>query len=460
MKYPVHQEDNRLDGWKEISSYLKRDVRTCQRWEKENGLPIYRINDESERSKIYSYKSELDIWFKSKKTVSIENNKALSRKILRGSIAVISICILAGIIFFFFSQKGQSLIRQIFNSVNPVSMKVRGTNLAFFDVKDNFLWSVEIGNHAYLEDYYYDITKDWPKYSELGEYRRNRYDFSDIDKDGKNEVVCVLMHENTAERCIAFYNNMGIRQWSHTHKSDQKYEEGKLGNNYKVMQLNFNDIDDDGIDEILVLWSHIKRFPSVFLIYDAEGNEILKYLHTGVLQFFRVAKINEDQKFIFLGGTNNILDGDAVLSVLDCSHLKSGLAPPYKIPEELSHLEKLRKYIPIDPVPAHQICYMRFRRNVICKLKSIFWLNMIDVKAGENGIFLSVNYARNKLSPVHYLFDQDFRLRDIRPGGEFIRDYADLLKSGEITIPLEQFLKSCDKDILQWSSQGWTAISY
>ena len=84
---------------------------------------------------------------------------------------------------------------------------------------------------------------------------------------------------------------------------------------------------------------------------------------------------------------------------------------------------------------------------------------MIDVKAGENGIFLSVNYARNKLSPVHYLFDQDFRLRDIRPGGEFRRDYDDLLKSGKITIPLEQFLKSCDKDILQWSSQGWAQIS-
>jgi len=181
-------------------------------------------------------------------------------------------------------------------------------------------------------------------------------------------------------------------------------------------------------------------------------------LHTGILRFFKVAKIKNDHKYIFLGGTNNILDGDAVLTVLDCSHLKSGLAPPYKIPEELSHLEKLKKYIPVDPDPAHQICYLRFKRNVICKLKNIFWVNVFDVKAGENGIFLSINYGLSKLSPVHYLFDQDFRLRDIRPGGEFRRDYDDLLKSGEITIPLEQFLKSCEKDILQWSNKGWAPL--
>jgi tetratricopeptide (TPR) repeat protein len=50
-----------LDGWKEISDYLKRDVRTCQRWERELGLPVHRL-DGSPKARVFAYKDELDAW--------------------------------------------------------------------------------------------------------------------------------------------------------------------------------------------------------------------------------------------------------------------------------------------------------------------------------------------------------------------------------------------------------------
>jgi hypothetical protein len=31
--------EDRLDSWKEIAAYLKRDVTTVQRWEKREGMP-------------------------------------------------------------------------------------------------------------------------------------------------------------------------------------------------------------------------------------------------------------------------------------------------------------------------------------------------------------------------------------------------------------------------------------
>ena len=34
--------DVRLDSWKEIAAHLKRDIRTVQRWEKLEGLPVHR----------------------------------------------------------------------------------------------------------------------------------------------------------------------------------------------------------------------------------------------------------------------------------------------------------------------------------------------------------------------------------------------------------------------------------
>ena len=34
--------DDRLDSWKEIAAYMKRDVTTVQRWERRDGMPVYR----------------------------------------------------------------------------------------------------------------------------------------------------------------------------------------------------------------------------------------------------------------------------------------------------------------------------------------------------------------------------------------------------------------------------------
>jgi Tol biopolymer transport system component len=53
----------RLDSWKEIAAYLNRDVRTVQRWEKQEGLPVHRhLHDE--RSSAYAFSNEIDEWLK------------------------------------------------------------------------------------------------------------------------------------------------------------------------------------------------------------------------------------------------------------------------------------------------------------------------------------------------------------------------------------------------------------
>src|SRR5512140_2636460 len=53
---------DRLDSWKEIASYLRRYVRDVQRWEKKEGLPVYRhLHDKL--GSIYAYRNELMEWF-------------------------------------------------------------------------------------------------------------------------------------------------------------------------------------------------------------------------------------------------------------------------------------------------------------------------------------------------------------------------------------------------------------
>ena len=55
-------EPERLDSWKEIAGYLRRGLRTVQRWEREEGLPVHRLAHEKQGS-VYAYRHELDGWF-------------------------------------------------------------------------------------------------------------------------------------------------------------------------------------------------------------------------------------------------------------------------------------------------------------------------------------------------------------------------------------------------------------
>ena len=51
----------RLDSWKDIAAYLKRDVSTVQRWERREALPVHRHRHEKLGS-VYAFRSELDDW--------------------------------------------------------------------------------------------------------------------------------------------------------------------------------------------------------------------------------------------------------------------------------------------------------------------------------------------------------------------------------------------------------------
>jgi TolB-like protein len=54
---------DRLDSWKDIASYLGREVRTVQRWEDERHLPVHRLPG-GDKPHVYALKSELDMWLR------------------------------------------------------------------------------------------------------------------------------------------------------------------------------------------------------------------------------------------------------------------------------------------------------------------------------------------------------------------------------------------------------------
>ncbi|MGZ5423648.1 MAG: hypothetical protein ACXWH4_03765, partial [Candidatus Aminicenantales bacterium] len=68
----------RLESWKEISAYLQRSVKTCQRWEIELGLPIHRL-DGTPSARVFANPNELDVWIADKLSHIRERPDARSR---------------------------------------------------------------------------------------------------------------------------------------------------------------------------------------------------------------------------------------------------------------------------------------------------------------------------------------------------------------------------------------------
>jgi tetratricopeptide (TPR) repeat protein len=54
---------DRLDSWKEIASYLKREVRTVQLWEKREGMPVHR-HFHRKLGTVFAFRSEIEEWSK------------------------------------------------------------------------------------------------------------------------------------------------------------------------------------------------------------------------------------------------------------------------------------------------------------------------------------------------------------------------------------------------------------
>jgi tetratricopeptide (TPR) repeat protein len=61
----------RLDGWKDIASYLGKVERTVKRWDADRGLPTHRVPGGG-RASVYAYKRELDEWLKSAKALEAD----------------------------------------------------------------------------------------------------------------------------------------------------------------------------------------------------------------------------------------------------------------------------------------------------------------------------------------------------------------------------------------------------
>ena len=74
---PTSTLQDKLDSWKAIAAYLKRDVTTVQRWERREGMPVHRHLHDKQGS-VYAFCSELDVWSQGRRTAGAQTEESPS----------------------------------------------------------------------------------------------------------------------------------------------------------------------------------------------------------------------------------------------------------------------------------------------------------------------------------------------------------------------------------------------
>jgi hypothetical protein len=92
----------RLDSWKAIAAYLKRDESTVRRWEKE-GLPVHR-HMHAKKASVYAYRAEIDSWWNNGRIHAEAGPLAAWRRRLAWWIAACSTLVAAGIGWLVFAE--------------------------------------------------------------------------------------------------------------------------------------------------------------------------------------------------------------------------------------------------------------------------------------------------------------------------------------------------------------------
>lgn len=283
---------NRLEGWKEIADYLRRDVRTAIRWHKERGMPVHRVPG-GKGGGVFAHPHELDAWLDPAKAEGWRpeaGGKGSRRQwVWAAGVAMATVLALAGLLVYYLYRPGE-----------PVRVTFAGRKMLAWDEKERVAW-----------EYEFPQTVLWPP-SEL----RQPVQIVDLDGDGRPEVLASVAFAdvtniNTARELYCF-SSKGKLLWQYRPQlvldAPDRHYEGPW------TFLAILTVPHQGTARIWVSVGDSLWWPGFVASLDAKGHATVRFINGGhpfVLNHVNTA----GGSFLLAGGVNNEYNS-AFLAVL------------------------------------------------------------------------------------------------------------------------------------------------
>ncbi len=401
----------RLEGWKEIATYLNRSVRAVQVWEKESGLPVHRL-----QNRVYADAADLDRWRDQQREFPAPE----------GGVPVIAtepvappprtgqwhVPLLAALLTLAVATAvGWRLMAQ---PPTPVEYRVDGRVLSVFDENRTVLWR-------------FTLPTAPPAESTTAGGRPQRGKFRDLDGDGRPELLYAywpadMGKENSTLYCFRLNGEV---LWRTSPGNAITLVDGRqMAGLYRIAETAFLKTARPDGGQIVLSSNHSWDWPhQVAILRASDGVTVDEYWHPGWLPALAVRDLDGDgSEEILAGGVNNAYldskDLGATLVVLPSAKSPGqGRVPPgyrLQLANRVSGGEKAVLLFPEFEKNANP--------NYYCHVERIF------EPPGEGiELLISQHFAEEAFaSPyIHVELDRNLRIQRVIPDGQFAKRLLD-----------------------------------
>lgn len=429
--------ESKLSSWKEITKYLGYSERTCRRLEKENGLPIYRL-DGGANSRVFAYKPELDAWFRqggNRAAALAEAPKAKKKAVGTAAWhfagAVLALILSFGVILRATSRDSKAADFGIDGSVLRILNKEK-RELGRFDTGLPGLEKEELYRERFpVRTLNEENIVKWPIIL-----------IADINNDKQPEVVFSTQTKSGyGEGRLYCLDKRGKKLWEFTAGSRRIYGEELISADYMIEGIGAFDMNGDGSLEIYVISAHVDDPPTQLAVLDAAGSMIGEYWNYGRLIDMAAADINSDGRpELLVVGTNNEY-GNACLIAFDPRHIRGG-SPQMD-----------EKYICRDLEPGTELVHMLFPRTAVdlAEFPERESMRLINIMADGRIKTMTIHGC------LHFELDRTLAIEAVKPTAVYQQKYGQLLREGRLGAGEgDGDLSSLKDQALYWNGKQWT----
>lgn len=424
----------RLNTWKEISSYLECDKKTCQRWEKKYGMPVYRI-DKNSPTRVHAFKDELDKWL-----LKIKSDKTGSASLilpkLKTSKFFLFLLIIIPIFIVFLLTIG------IEKDQIPAEFKIEGSTLKIVNKKGNFLWDFPTGIEKLLEDEHYQNHFQYKRRKNSIESELPHIMINDITKNGKPEIVFSIQTQDEFNEGKVFcFDYKGTQLWDYEPGKELKFGDAVISRDYRIYGFDVFDLDGDGNLEIIIISAHRHRFPTRLVVLNSQGQKLGDYWNSGRLSDLQFIDLNKDGRSeIVISGCNNEYKKGCLI-VFDTARI-NGSSPQYK-----------EEYICRELEPGTEKYYILFPRTDLDLIEAYQEaIGIIDVLENQRVVLTSLT------GRILFELNYDLELMSITFSNHFKQKHKRAQLEGKIRSELnEEYKENLKNGILYYDGQNWVS---
>lgn len=425
-----------LSSWKEISEFLKCDVKTCRRWERTAGLPVHRVSEIS-KSRVFAYRDELDDWLRKRAAGGGVRapvpSKARRRILPWPAVVAVAAVVLSALYLFLVRPRGHRL---------PFDFRIEHSALVILDSRGRELWRY---------DTLMDNLEDETSYRSTFQAKRSRPEdrgrllphliIRDINRDKKPEVLFAIRTQDELDAGILVcFDFRGRELWRFRAGRPMTFGSRAYSNEYMISGIETLDADGDGNLETMVIGFQRPDWPTQFVLLDARGKGLGEYWHSGQINDYALADLDKDgRNEIILAGVNNEYQKGCLLA-FSPDRIEGG--SPQSKPE----------FVCRDLKPGSERYYLVFpRTDVDIARVPVESVGRISLLNGEK------LQAEMLGSGVFYILDFRLAVTDVIISHAFMQMHREAVTAGQVTSVLDdEYRRNLAKGVLYFDGRGWT----